>query len=409
MSKAKSTDKFDLHLLAERLEEIKKVDEDGNVRFVFPFPDIISVLQSSQNFEGIPEVERMRITLEAVRKAASRGKITRNTLLEEINRAKTNFLKTPPKPFILAMSLSVDYSERIKKTVIDGNTVTIAKNLPRHFDQNIIQKLIQSCVPEAQPKNFSATKVRVLARNTNEAFESGLETIDYIRGIWNFIINRKTIARISTGRLKPINLIRLGPVCTLHHANGKLACKTFWYEQQFYNKDSKSINQNDWARIRKEENSIRNRIKKIPYGNELKTIFVRYSHSLDSTDYESCYLKLWSLLETLTDTVGGSYDKTIKRTTFIYKDKEFHRQILEHLRSYRNLSVHADQSSEQIETFVFQLKRYVEDLMNFHLYSRANFKSIYESGNFMDLPGDISDLKNKISLYKKALKFKGDE
>ncbi len=130
-----------------------------------------------------------------------------------------------------------------------------------------------------------------------------------------------------------------------------------------------------------------------------------YVKALDQRDFNSTFLSLWSLLERLTNTLLDNYKVTVRRAVFLFKDREFHRQILNHLRSYRNRAVHAGEKTDEIEAPVFQLKFYVEQLIFFHIYNTLGFLSMREAAEFLDLPPDASVLKGKIKLFQKAVRF----
>ena len=217
--------------------------------------------------------------------------------------------------------------------------------------------------------------------------------------------NLKTFSRSSSGKRKSINEICLGPIHTLHKPNGELATKNWWYDTNYI------------APVR-----IHNRLKELPdfleffynyrrllrtsrYSEDLKLALLRYSEALDLINWEDSYLKLWRVLEQLTNTGKSGYNITIKRASFLFKDKEYTRNILNHLRDYRNRSVHSDSFNNDIEVLLFQLKRFVEILINFHVYNPLRFKSICEFADFMDLPDSIEILQKRIKLLRLAEKF----
>jgi hypothetical protein len=137
----------------------------------------------------------------------------------------------------------------------------------------------------------------------------------------------------------------------------------------------------------------------------LKNALLRYCRALDFYNYETAFLKLWSILELLTDTVGQRYDTTIKRTSFLFANREFHKEVLEHLRFQRNLYVHHSEQSEEAEIILFQLKRYVEKILLFNIFSKYKFQNIQEFASFLSLPTKKDDLKSKEKKINYGLKF----
>lgn len=65
--------------------------------------------------------------------------------------------------------------------------------------------------------------------------------------------------------------------------------------------------------------------------------------------------------------------------TLKHHGEGFHRQVLKHLMTYRNRTIHTGYTTEDIETLLYQLKRYVDLALLFHIYSAPDFASIGES------------------------------
>jgi len=152
---------------------------------------------------------------------------------------------------------------------------------------------------------------------------------------------------------------------------------------------------------------VRKKFEKHKYPDNVKDAFIRYTRALDERNWNIAFLKLWSILELLTDTIGISYETTIKRTSYIYKERDYHLQILEHLRKYRNSSVHFDKDNSEMEIYLYQIKNYVEALIGFYINNRLGFESIQEAASFLNLPYDKEVLNRQIEKIKFASRFHG--
>jgi hypothetical protein len=233
-----------------------------------------------------------------------------------------------------------------------------------------------------------------------------LDAFDLLRGIWNLALNHRVGARKSSSRLRPVNEILSGPLQTLHKPNGETATDTYWYEPDFPHKPFEVLDVKDtWKSIQEMETEIRKRLAGKKHRRELEDALRGYAKALDQRDFNNSFLSLWSLLERLTNTLHDNYRVTVKRAIFLFKDPDFHRQILSHLKSYRNLAVHAGEETEEIETLVYQLKLYVEQLIFFHIYNTLGFLSMQETADFLNLPPNASVLKGRIKLFQKAVRF----
>lgn len=402
---------IDLGKIAQHLEEAKTQGANGGVSFdAFAADDAIAVLISCVEFSGkVPDRERQRIVHSAVFEAGRRGVITKQSLEREIGHLERSYLSQPPQPYVLATTISVGtWRWELPRTVkLDGTTITFAPQRPKHFNRDPVVEEFPREFRDADPKDFASVRIRVSARSANEAVETAFDTLDFLRGIWNYILNRPTLGRFFTGRPQPINSVRLGPIHTLHHPNGTVVKHIYWYDPFYMAAEPERISDQQSAVLQRDTAAIRRLLAQLPYGQTMRDVFIRYARALDTADFDKAFLKLWQLLELLTDTSAGEgYEKTIRRALFIWKEVDRDRAVLEHLRTYRNASVHSGFSTDQTEKYTFQLKRYVEELIVFHLTAKPSFKTLHDIGQYFDLPRDPDTLRNKIDLFERALRFR---
>ncbi len=403
---AKSKDeRYDVALLARELEAIRQPPKDGRIAFeAFASYDLAAVLASSVPLaDELPETERNRIIRQAIFAAAKEGAITEKSLVAAVRELESSYLKLPQASYVVATSLSItSRSVDMRRTSVNGSALIFTRKLPPPFDRSALAERLRQHGHDNLPRNYLATRVSVTARSHDQAFALAMDKLDYLRGIWNFDINRRIVFRISSGCRKPVNQIGLGPIHTLHLPDGALASTDrYWYEADFIAGSAPADLANRWARIRSAERHVRKRIRSSEYSSELVAAFTRYARALDGATLELCYLKLWSLLEFLTGTGEKRYDQTIKRCLFISGDRDYDKQVLEHLRDRRNEFVHSARVSDDVEHHLFQLKRFVENLLLFHLNNR--FKSTTEAGDFLELPYRADDLRKRLSMMKRGL------
>lgn len=163
---------------------------------------------------------------------------------------------------------------------------------------------------------------------------------------------------------------------------------------------------NKLENLYKFQDKARKLLKKSKFKNHIETALRKYAQVLDIRDLESSYLRLWGLLEYLTNTnENESHKDTVKRTSFFFQEREYAKQVLNHLRDHRNRSVHTSGSNQNIETLLYQLKNFVEVVFEFQITNRFNFSSREEFTQFMNLPEDVSELKRRKEMIGHALKF----
>jgi len=202
----------------------------------------------------------------------------------------------------------------------------------------------------------------------------------------------------------PVNKILPGPLHTLHLPNGKLATESWWYETKRFGNERPHDVTNELGKMYKFLSNVRKRLAKCRYRQTIEDAIILYGRALDEWDWDGAFLKLWSILEKLTDT-EESYKVTIRRASFILEDRSYHQQVLRHLKDYRNKFVHEAADSSEIETYMYELKNLVEALLAFHLGSRFGFQSLKQAAEFLDLPSEKALLASRIKMMKYAQRF----
>lgn len=396
---------FNYNYLAQKLVEIIKVNESGSISYSEAFlkQDIDSIIETAHKFaEDTPKYEYNSIVRKGIKKFIKKTVRNGETLRRAIKAAENEFRSKPYNKYILISTLSFKYFNSLKSLRFNGTTVKFYKTLPSKYRLENIKTLVSSYFSEPYPSDYTIVECHVASRSVFEAIDKSFKTIDFIRGLWNISINFRNLNRIFSGKLKPINSIRLGPVHTLHHPNGKLVLDNFWYEIDCYVESADTSLMKQWANINRAFIFLRKNINKVKFKDEIREIFIRYVRALDSMDFESSYLKLWSLLEFLTNTQRMNYDKTITRTLFFYKDDIHNKEILEHLRLLRNKMIHIGESRSEMDPVIFQLKRFVEGIIIFLVNSKDYFNDMEEVGYFLDLSTDYNILKKEIKFRKRV-------
>lgn len=297
------------------------------------------------------------------------------------------------------------YFTALKRTSILKTPIVISSRLPKHFNQ---QKAFERPGYKYNfnlPIDYAATRIFVQARSNFEATEKALNALDLLRGIWNLYLNHSGVTRDSFGRLEPINQVVRGPISTLHEMGGQPITEVFWYESEYVEPLPCFDLQRRWRELHKFEHTIRRYLRKSPYRVAVEDAVRRYSRALDTREHNTSFLSLWGLLETLTNTEKVSSDITVKRAAALWDQPDFNKHLLNHLKAYRNRAVHAGYRTDEIETYLHQLRRYVEGLLTFHIYNVQKFSSIEEAAEFLNLPSDLTVLQKRMRLLQRAIKF----
>ena len=407
---AKWVDKSEnsVDVLAGELENHRLFDDSGKHTGwkAFEFDDYTTAIESYLIFnDQIPQYERYLILNRAISFLAKTQKLSAKGILGSVNREENLYLNKPKLDYVLATSISINYFDELKKENRKGKFVKFTRRLSRRFDQTKAIRDWKLYRLGEFPQTYTSIQIPVKARSEREAFNVAIDELDLIRGIWNLRLNGEVLFSFSRTGAEPINKVRLGALHTLHFTDGKPATSGFfWFEPDYIEKTT-DLSRN-WKELKLFEKRLRKHLSKHLYRNDMEDAIRRYVRALDYRDLHISFLELWILLEKLTATTNAQYEKMVKRVAFLYIELDLHKQVVQHLRLYRNSNIHTGQRSERISKYVYQLKRYVETLMDFHIKNYFKFNSIEEAASFLDLPNDTNTLKDRIKLLNKGIKFR---
>lgn len=401
---------FEPQVVLNKLQEIRTLDGDKVSFSGFAYEEYTAVLKSSIDIDDSNSLEICNgLVMRGFHEASKKPELTANSVLHSIKKVARAHNSKKEKEFLIVTTINVTTSCAIPNVTVNNCNIRFYKSLPKKYNaartaaiDDVSRWLIK------KDESFSYFLIaKTKARAEFEAADKILDAIDLLRGIWNLHINSSMCMSSGSGRKKPVNKITLGALQSLHNINGSKASSTYWYEPNYYKDNSKIDFSSTQSKTLEFTSNVRKKIKASKYKKDIEIAIVRYVRALDYRDYSVSFLKLWGLLEHLTSTLHHSYDKTIKRAAFHFSEHGYYIQVLEHLRQYRNKSVHTGSDDDNVETRLYQLKNIVEKLIRFHIGNSFKFESLSDAGNFMDLTPDANKLKEKVKLYKYGIKYCG--
>lgn len=270
-------------------------------------------------------------------------------------RAAT-FFRQPSKDYALVASLSVAKLP-FKSVRLAGCKIQPLKSRKLYAppEAALRDSVISS---HLRATAYSLVKVSVNGRSLHEAAARGVFALDLLRAFWSFFSVQSW--RISWGRRNPIGVIYPGPIYTLHDKGGGVAADVYWYDRHV--REDRPVftpTADKWKKI----DASRRRFSRLLNGHRfrhaLEGLIVRYVEALDQPDFEVAFLKFWSILEQVTDSIG-QYEKTVERAGKCYEDHQLVKGILDCLRIRRNLYVHSAKEGRDTDQAVFLVKGIVE-------------------------------------------------
>ena len=402
---------MDTEAVVAYLNSASHRDADGKLRFgAFAHRDCSALLfDMIELSEPVSETEGRSRLITAIDLASKAPPVTANSILRSFNMLLAEYSALPDTEYVLASALSIRKTSGLAPVQIHHARISFERRLPNEFRaaRMSLGRRVKDALYTDPPKDYMPIRIRLKARTTYDAAERAQYILDLFRAIYNWTYNRAQPTRISWGSRAPVNRIVSGPIHTLHLPSGEFATDTFWFEDT-YRAPSKLQRIDEHLDVLKDSYQIVQRnLRPSSYRSSLEDCLVRYVRALDDRDWHAAYLKLWGVLEVLTDTAERPrYDRTIQRAAYVFKDHRYQKASLSVLRNHRNRIVHASASTREIESYLYQLKYCVEALFDFHLFAKRRFPSIHEAARFLSLPVAKHALETKRELAEFALLYR---
>lgn len=334
-----------------------------------------------------------------IRKSGGGTAISPDAFLREADSEAAAFFRKPALPYVLVSGLSVA-SLPAKPIVMQDATIndldasTRRFPLPSVIDKHEAHSFAVKCL--ARSKNRRVF-VETHGRSIHDATERALTNLTLLRGLWTFFSTYGSWTySFGESSRKALGVIHAGPVHTLHNPDGTSVEDLYWYEPEMVENIKLYSPPKGWGPIERERRFAMRRLASLPYRHELEDLIGRYAVALDQLNLDIAFLHLWSILEKLTDTVGASYDDTIKRAVWAYKDRRFASEMLWALRLHRNRLVHAAHSGgDERDQVVYMIKSFVEPHLWRLMVNDFKVESIEEYGKHLALPSNLDTLERQ--------------
>ncbi|PKI11175.1 hypothetical protein CXF78_00940, partial [Shewanella sp. 11B5] len=289
-----------------------------------------------------------------------------------------------------------------KRLAFDKAILKVVTTYPKKYDCR--NEVINNANTKFATEHLGYSKIIVTTKSktVHGASSRAIRSLDTIRALLCMFSNASM--ELFGDSYLPINCIRLVEVHSLHNDNGSSAANgTVWFEPGFVIRKP-YISKDD--KLKKDLLWSIGRLDECRYSDVLKDGLLRYVRALDESDHNTALLRMWGALECIAAPSESNYDAVTKRCAFIFTEVNYHHQILEHLREFRNKSVHIGEQSEKAKTYCFQLQFYFIQLIMFHLRNTKEFNSLAQANNFLDLPTDKDTILERRRMLDKAIKYR---
>ncbi|MDR6581027.1 hypothetical protein [Pseudomonas extremaustralis] len=392
-------------LLMDRMAEITSIMSDGRISFsAFEKHQLDAVLLTMLEFHKEFSSSTMKALFNSgIEYCARRNDFTTAAFLVGINDAVVRHGARPEKLFILATSISTFDGFAKNNIVLRSSRIkSWPKGIPKKY--LVRDKLEWRRGESPMPEEYCPITVTVKSKDSMDAAHAAIYDLDYVRGIHALFVNPPSELIFGSGAQKPMNKIMLGGMHTLHDSKGRLASENvYWYERNY--RVRSSIQFSNKPQLAKNFNYVDEKINIHSDGFVIKDAIVRYVRAYDESDRNATIQKTWAALESIVCPHENNADAIVRRCSFMFADRPYYEQVLEHLREYRNRNVHSGYEVEDLDYHCYQLQQFFRQAIFFYLNNASFFSGIQEANKFLDLPSTLAELQKMKQHVEKAMKY----
>lgn len=401
----KKNEKLKPQLLLDQLRSITTINEEGLVSYTaFEKHELDSVLLTMLQFDEEFSYSTTRKIYQEAHACFAKGDVfTKEEFLKQLNAAVVRHGKKKESTYIMITSISLAKGFPVRAVSTTRSVIkSCPKGLQRKFSSRLKHKWTNELPP--LPVGYCPVTVTLKAKDKMDAFDAAIYELDYVRGVFSLFVNPLSEFNLWAPKKGSLNRIVLGGLHSLHHEDGSVVDeKLFWYERNYrVVKPTVIKSSEDVARLSKVI------FKKVGFHKShsaIKAAIVRYVRAFDEHDKNVVILKLWAALESIVSPSENNADSIVRRCSFMFDDRPYHTQVLEHLREYRNRNVHTGQEVENLDYHCFQLQMFFKEAVLFYVSNYKVFPTLAAANKFLDLPSDHGELLHLKMSVNKALRY----
>lgn len=341
----------------------------------------------------------------SVKELGGQKPITESQFRAALDEFAAEFYRKTPERYSAVTGLSVN-GVPFQSTTVNGCKI-VPLSSRKSFPAPALSRSFPEIARHVESTRYRLVRIETTGRSHHDAMERALDALNLLRGFWTLYSTYRSWS-VSFGgrRRKPIGVIHMGPIHTLHGQDGAPAGDTFWHEVGSHqDRDIYSPDREKWKGVERFRQWAQKKVEKAPFRRDLERLLIRYALALDDSDHNSAFLKMWGILEKITDTVGSSYDDTIKRAIWPFKDRDVTREFLESLRLRRNLYVHSAADARDSDQAAYLLKGFVDVHLELLIRNAFGVARLEDYARHLSLSHLPEDLKAQRQMLNRALQF----
>lgn len=393
--------------LAEALSHLKRSGDDvqfiGYVEFLLSAGMLLAHLRLAEGITNRESEELVSRTLIAMCRA---GEHMLEQFEARLKKGQTEKLKLPKKTFHLLASIRAKRhflaeNEDYLVTKVDGVQVRLAKDFPKKAKVEAL-KVGEQKIDLRGSLPYVPVWATVKARGELEAADRCMSAIKATLGCVNLMLNHNT-QRHHSGRRLPKNQVRLIGDQVVFRADWSCYQDYFFYEDESEHPERWPPDLDEGLKVRRE--NLLEALAKLNdrvFGKMLIEAMQDYHEALSHIDSALVHVRLWGLLERLTNTHLEETKVTVRRATFLSTRTDLRRTRLRHAAEARHAFVHRRLRAPFIDSVAEDLRHWAEEMLLYIFFSKRKFRDVDFFFRLLDAPKTAKEIERAMSVLRVA-------
>lgn len=353
-----------------------------------------------------------RVLLSQVRANGGGVAVTPDAFLQALDAEVASYLRQTKKLFEYHTSLSVGDCpiRRMRYGEVCFNK-TATPDFRSIASVDSIVQYESPLRPHLLTSGYQWFCAEVEARCECVASEKAELAVAVVCATWNFASSyRRSTMHYGVPQFRPVGRVHIGPLQLVREAGGDF--NRFRYDPalppsyDLYRPPATGVT---WIALERCRRRIMSDLRQSAFRCDIERLLTMYSRALSDPNLQSAFLGLWKILEHVTDTVGGPYEKTVDRAAWYERDRRPTREYLRFLQTRRNASVHSMSPDDDAQIATAILKDQVDMHLGAAIVNEHGVGSLSEYGELLSSPSDAQALAKKHKLLQAAMRARGIE
>lgn len=399
---------YNLQVVLDKLGDVVKITEDGGLSYTgFEVMEYKRLLSKLILFpKSVIHINKDSVTSVALKNCISTNDLTEQNFIKELQSELKVKLAIPDKTYYVLTTINLNcesLSTNVWK-IFDCEVKLIKDGFHSFFEgrDKVIEKLNRELIKDSTPFNYTRVEIKVKSRSKNEASRRGLDALNLFRAL--VCIQMNNINMLAGNSYQPINKIRLGKIHTLHDEDGTAFDYPVHFEPKF--KMGTLEKPKDSVIFERNIHYYLESILASNFSQDIEKTLLRYVDALDEYDNNVAVTKLWGALESLVVKEQTNCELMPTRIAARYEDFQFTKQLVMHIKDYRNELIHEGFGDDDSIHRAYHLQRFLSDMLTFYISKNFAFSTLDEANGLLDKISLGEDkLVKELSNIKTALKY----